>query len=89
MSPDALVELWRRNAERDLEAICGTLPPSVVSSIAVHVGTPWSAICKAARELEVDLIAIGSHAHTALDSILGTTASKVMHHADRSVLLVR
>ncbi len=89
MSPDALVELWRRNAERDLEAVCGGLPAGVVDSIVVHIGAPWSAICKAARELDVDMIAIGSHGHQALDTFLGTTAAKVINHADRSVLVIR
>jgi nucleotide-binding universal stress UspA family protein len=89
MSPDALVELWRRNAERDLESLCGALPAGLVHSVVVAVGTPWSAICKAARELDVELIAIGSHGFTPMDHLLGTTAAKVVHHADRSVLMVR
>ena len=89
MSPEALVELWRRNAERDLQALCGALPAGLVHSVVVSVGTPWSAICQAARELDVDLIAIGSHGYTPMDHLLGTTAAKVMHHTDRSVLLVR
>jgi nucleotide-binding universal stress UspA family protein len=89
MSPEALVELWRRNAERDLEAVCGGLPPDLVASIAVHVGSPWSAICKAAHELDVDLIAIGSHGYDPVGHFLGTTATKVVNHADRAVLVVR
>jgi universal stress protein F len=89
MSPDALVELWRRNAERDLESLCGALPAGLVHSVVVAVGTPWSAICKAARELDVELIAIGSHGFTPMDHLLGTTAAKVVQHADRSVLMVR
>jgi universal stress protein F len=89
MSPNALVELWRRNAERDLEAIRSTLPPEIVESVVVHIGSPWSAICKTARELDVDLIAVGSHGYEPIDHLLGTTAAKVVNHADRSVLVVR
>jgi nucleotide-binding universal stress UspA family protein len=37
----------------------------------------------------VDLIVIGSHGYDALDRLLGTTAAKVVNHADRSVLVVR
>jgi nucleotide-binding universal stress UspA family protein len=42
-----------------------------------------------ARELSVDLIAIGSHGYSPVDHVLGTTAAKVVNHADRSVLVVR
>jgi nucleotide-binding universal stress UspA family protein len=38
---------------------------------------------------DVDLIVIGSHGYGALDHVLGTTAAKVVNHADRSVLVVR
>ena len=89
MSPNALVELWRRNAERDLEAVRGTLPPGLVDSVVVEIGSPWAAICKAGKELDVDLIAIGSHGYSVIDHVLGTTAAKVVNHADRSVLVVR
>jgi nucleotide-binding universal stress UspA family protein len=89
MSPNALVELWRRNAERDLEALRGTLPPDLIDSVVVHIGSPWSAICAAARELDVDLVAIGSHGYEGIDHVLGTTAAKVVNHADRSVLVIR
>jgi nucleotide-binding universal stress UspA family protein len=89
MSPDEVVELQRRAAERDLEAIRGGIPPELVDSVVVRMGQPWSAICAAAKELNVDLIAIGSHGYTALDHVLGTTAAKVVNHADRSVFVVR
>jgi universal stress protein F len=89
MSPNDLVELWRRNAERDLEALRATLPPDIVDSVVARVGSPWSAICAAARELGVDLIAVGSHGYDPIDRVLGTTAAKVVNHADRSVLVVR
>jgi nucleotide-binding universal stress UspA family protein len=89
MSPNELVELWRRNAERDLEALRATLPPDCVESVAVQVGSPWFAICAAARELDVDLIALGSHGYEGVDHLLGTTAAKVVNHADRSVLVIR
>jgi nucleotide-binding universal stress UspA family protein len=89
MSPAELAELWRRNAERDLEAVRGGLPPDVVESVVVKVGSPWRTICSEARDLAVDLIAIGSHGYSAVDHVLGTTAAKVVNHADRSVLVVR
>ena len=63
--------------------------PSVVVHVLVRIGAPWSAICQAARENDVDLVVIGSHGYDALDHVLGTTAAKVVNHSDRSVLVVR
>ena len=36
-----------------------------------------------------DLIVIGAHGYGRLDRLLGTTASKVVNHADRDILVVR
>ena len=55
----------------------------------MHVGVPWDTICTVAKEDNVDLIVIGSHGYDILDRIVGTTAAKVVNHADRSVLVVR
>jgi nucleotide-binding universal stress UspA family protein len=88
-SPNELVETWRAEAVRDLERRAAAVEPSVVVHVLVHVGQPWVSICAAARENDVDLIVVGSHGHSALDHVLGTTAGKVVNHADRSVLVVR
>jgi nucleotide-binding universal stress UspA family protein len=88
-SPTDMVEIWRQAAAADLERMEGTIEPTLVTHVLVHVGTPWSAICDSARQHEVDLIVIGSHGYSALDHLLGTTAAKVVNHADRSVFIVR
>jgi nucleotide-binding universal stress UspA family protein len=88
-SPNDLVEQWRSDAVRELEREAALVDSLVVVHVLVHVGQPWSSICAAARENDVDLIVVGSHGHAALDHILGTTAGKVVNHADRSVLVVR
>ena len=36
-----------------------------------------------------DLIVVGSHGYSGIDHLLGTTAARVVNHADRSVLVVR
>jgi nucleotide-binding universal stress UspA family protein len=89
MSPNDLVVRWTNEAVRDLEARAAALPPGLVTHVVVRVGSPWSAICAAAREQDVDLVVIGSHGYDALDHVLGTTAAKVVNHLDRSVLVVR
>jgi len=88
-SPNELMEQWRAGAVRDLELRCREVEAGVVTHPLVRVGSPWSGICEAARELDVDLIVIGSHGYDAIDHLLGTTAAKVVNHADRSVLVVR
>jgi nucleotide-binding universal stress UspA family protein len=55
----------------------------------VAVGTPWQAICEMAKTENVDLIMVGSHGYQGLDRLIGTTAAKIVNHADRSVLVVR
>jgi nucleotide-binding universal stress UspA family protein len=88
-SPAEVVERLRADATRELERLAGTLEPEQVAHVLVRIGAPWPAICDAAREHQVDLIVIGSHGYDALDHVLGTTAAKVVNHADRSVLVVR
>jgi nucleotide-binding universal stress UspA family protein len=88
-SPTDMVEIWRSAAAADLERMEGSIDQTLVTHVLVHVGTPWSAICDAARQHEVDLIVVGSHGYGAIDHLLGTTAAKVVNHADRSVLIVR
>ncbi|MBX3225949.1 MAG: universal stress protein [Labilithrix sp.] len=76
-------------AKRELDADGAGVPPELFDSATVHVGVPWDTICSVAKEDDVDLIVIGSHGYDILDRIVGTTAAKVVNHADRSVLVVR
>ncbi len=75
-------------AKADLDAHAARLP-ELVEAVHVRVGTPWDAICHEAKELDCDLVVIGSHGYKGLDRILGTTASKVVNHCERSVLVAR
>jgi universal stress protein F len=75
-------------AKADLEALAAGLPGQV-EGVHVRIGTPWDAICHEAKELDCDLVVIGSHGYKGLDKILGTTAGKVVNHCERSVLVAR
>jgi universal stress protein F len=75
-------------AKTDLDAFAAKLP-DLVEGVHVRVGTPWDAICHEATELDCDLVVLGSHGYKGLDKILGTTASKVVNHCERSVLVAR
>ena len=89
MTPDALRGLLEKRARGDLEELGRQVPPDLLAGQRVALGTPWQSICQTAKELDVDLIVVGSHGYAMLDRLLGTTAAKVVNHADRSVLVVR
>ena len=89
MRPDDVLATLEREARQALEARAAQLPPKLVERVRVDVGVPWHAICDAARQEQADLIVIGSHGFGGIDRLLGTTASKVVNHADHSVLIVR
>lgn len=51
-------------------------------------GDPSQEIIDYSQENDADLIVLGSHGHTHPRSILGSTAKRVLHEADREVLIV-
>jgi nucleotide-binding universal stress UspA family protein len=88
-TPAEVQAMFERIARERLEALAAGLPPGLCTGCVVRIGSPWRAICDAGRELGADLIVIGSHGYGGLDRLLGTTAAKVVNHADRSVMVVR
>ena len=78
-----------KNARTALEAFLPRIPAELSTRLVTILDVPWQGICEAAVKEDVGLIIIGSHGYGALDRILGTTAAKVVNHADRSVLVVR
>jgi nucleotide-binding universal stress UspA family protein len=54
----------------------------------VRRGQPWRCILELGDELDAELIVVGAHGFH-LDPTLGSTASKVVNHARRNVLVVR
>ncbi len=90
MSSDGdLKQLLTDTARKELEALSTKVPAELLEAITVEVASPWDGICRAGKAIEADLIIVGSHGYHGLDRILGTTAAKVVNHADRSVLVVR
>ena len=55
----------------------------------VVAGDPWRRILEVADRIGADLIVMGNHRPHGVERVLGTVASRVVSHADRSVLLVR
>jgi len=87
--PDALGGILLETAQKHLAEVARTVPPALLGGTKLELGSPWRAICDAAKSENADLIVIGSHGYHGLDRVLGTTAAKVVNHADRSVMVVR
>ena len=55
----------------------------------VAIGRPESEIHRLAKELDIDLIVVGSHGRKGFQLLLGSTANGVLHGAICDVLAVR
>lgn len=88
-SPNELVDQMLDKAKKEIDAQAKSVPAELVDGTYVIVGSPWDAICREAKKLDCDLVVIGSHGYGGIDRVIGTTAAKVVNHADRSVLVVR
>lgn len=84
-----VIETMTARAKAELDEISEGIPAAMLEGKHVHIGTPWDTICREAKELDCDLVMLGSHGYSGFDRILGTTAGKVANHCDRSVLVVR
>ena len=89
LSPGNVAELLEENARNELTRIAADIPAEISSEVRVEVGTPWRVICNVAKSDDVALVVIGAHDRRVLDRLLGTTASRVVNHIDRSVLVIR
>lgn len=89
ITPDGFMQVLIDDAKVHIDAVAKNVPPELLAGAATHVGTPWSAICETAKEIQADLIVIGSHGYSGLDRVMGTTAAKVVNHAECSVLVAR
>ncbi len=78
-------------AKQKLEEISESLANEGIDhEIIVQTGEVVDTILDIAQEKNVDFIAIGSHKHGLLDTLLlGTTAEKIIEKSDRSVFVVK
>ncbi len=82
-------DVLRQSAHADLDRLASTVDPALVERITTEISVPWDGIVREGRKADADMIVIGSHGYSGLDRLLGTTAAKVVNHADRNVLIVR
>ena len=86
--PTGLQNTRQREAETELDAIAkegGDTPVEIV----VRMGTPSAGILGTAQEQKADLIMIASHKPGFSDYFIGSTATRVVRHAETSVMVLR
>jgi universal stress protein F len=86
---EPLLEGLQRHARDYLTEQAAQVPPDLLEKTEVEVGVPWVSLCEWAKRDQADLILVGSHGYSGLDHVIGTTAAKVVNHAQCSVLVVR
>ncbi len=87
-----LVVPMMKQAEANLARVAGNLSKvhGTRLSAVVRQGRPFEEIYRAARTLGADLIVLTTHGYTGLKHVvLGSTAERVVRHADCPVLVVR
>ena len=66
------------------------VPEGIQTQSILVDGSPWEAIIKVGKKLDVDLIVMASHTKRKfVDYVLGPNAEHVVHHAKVSVMIVR
>ena len=87
-SPDDVAGLLIAENRTQLEHLAHGHPRIVIAPPELSALAPWHCIVAAAKRLDAELIVIGSHHYHGWDRLFGTTAAKVVDHADRNVLVV-
>ena len=89
MPPNGVIDVLKTRAKKDLDEAARAIPADMPFETRIEIGSAWQGICEAGKATDAAMIVIGSHGYSAWDRLLGTTAARVVNHADRSVLVVR
>lgn len=87
--PDDIGVMLADEARAHLAELVRDVPPELIQRVQVEIGVPWRAVCDAAEADKADLIVVGSHGYGGVDRLIGTTAAKIVNHADCSVMVAR
>jgi nucleotide-binding universal stress UspA family protein len=92
---DAVIELSRSTPEqidaarRLLDQAAEGFPAERIQKL-VEIGSPVDTICEQAEKLNIDLIVMGARGSGRVGRwLLGSVSDRVVHHANRSVVVVR
>ena len=87
--PDDIGVMLADEARAHLAELVRDVPAELIQRVQVEIGVPWRAVCDAAEADKADLIVVGSHGYGGVDRLIGTTAAKIVNHADCSVMVAR
>ncbi|WP_291995409.1 universal stress protein [Candidatus Accumulibacter sp. ACC003] len=85
--PEGLLDKSVKATKAELKAIAKA--SGMEMEVEVRIGHSYDTILEVAKKKKVDLILIASHRPGFQDYFLGSTAAKVVRHANCSVLVVR
>ncbi len=85
--PQEFFQAAEKEAHQTLEKLAADSP--MKTTYEVRVGQPASEILTVAEEQDVDLVIVGSHRPGLQDYLLGSTAARVVRHAQCPVLVMR
>lgn len=83
-----LEDARREEVNQSLVQLAGKIQVPALNQ-HIEVGLTKHQILRKARELQADLIVVGSHSHHGLARLLGSTANAILHNAECDVLVVR
>lgn len=86
--PTEFMSNRQREAQKELETLAQGAGGGDIS-VVVRNGTPSAGILGTAEETKADLIMIASHKPGFSDYFIGSTAARVVRHAQTSVLVMR
>lgn len=86
--PDHLELKLEQAARNELRSLMSRAPDVDFGPEIIVGGDPWRRILEIADQFGIDLIVVGRHRQHGIERLLGTTASKVVGHAERDVLVV-
>lgn len=92
-SLDKIMEEMKERAEKEMEALLAEKQikkTGITFETQVREGVPFLQIIQGAKEIEADLIVMGTHGRTGLEHVFfGSTAEKVVRKSPCPVLTVR
>lgn len=88
---DPIIELWRDDCERAVEAVADAAESRGVDVVTkVRQATPYRAITKYIENEEIDLVTMGTHGRTGLEGYLvGSVTTRTIRTSDVPILTVR
>lgn len=85
--PQEIFDMAHQDAKQTLSKIAEAEQTN--TEIVIRIGHPANDILSIAKEKNADLILIGSHSPGLADYLLGSTASRVVRHAQCPVFVLR